>query len=183
MKLFAIFIVLFSVPLLCQSNQGELRLKVTDPAGLGLKSTVQIVNNATQYRNTLTTNSQGELDAERLAFGFYEVKIQSSGFSPKSQSVEIRSSLPTELDIQLQIAPVSQAVTVNSNSSLLDPHQAGSVSQISSYFIQNRLGSIPGRAVQDLVNSQPGWLYEGNAALHPRGSEYQTQFVLDGIPH
>jgi len=36
--------------------------------------------------------------------------------------------------------------------------------------------------VQDLVNSQPGWLYEGNAVLHPRGSEYQTQFVVDGIP-
>ncbi|WP_239461821.1 TonB-dependent receptor plug domain-containing protein [Occallatibacter savannae] len=30
--------------------------------------------------------------------------------------------------------------------------------------------------------SQPGWLYEGNAVLHPRGSEYQTQFVIDGIP-
>src|SRR6202012_2528528 len=23
---------------------------------------------------------------------------------------------------------------------------------------------------------------EGNAVLHPRGSEYQTQFVIDGIP-
>jgi hypothetical protein len=33
-----------------------------------------------------------------------------------------------------------------------------------------------------LVNTQPGWLYEGNAVLHPRGSEYQTQFVIDGIP-
>ena len=30
--------------------------------------------------------------------------------------------------------------------------------------------------------SQPGWLYEGNVVLHPRGSEYQTQFVVDGIP-
>ena len=36
--------------------------------------------------------------------------------------------------------------------------------------------------MQDLVNSEPGWLYEGNAVLHPRGSEYQTQFVVDGIP-
>ena len=32
------------------------------------------------------------------------------------------------------------------------------------------------------MNSQPGWLYEGNAVLHPRGSEYQTQLVVDGIP-
>ena len=36
--------------------------------------------------------------------------------------------------------------------------------------------------MQDLVNDQPGWLYEGNAVLHPRGSEYQTQFVVDGFP-
>ena len=49
-------------------------------------------------------------------------------------------------------------------------------------MIENRPGSVPGRSIQDLVNSQPGWLYEGNAVLHPRGSEYQTQFVIDGIP-
>jgi hypothetical protein len=32
------------------------------------------------------------------------------------------------------------------------------------------------------VNSQPGWLYEGNAVLHPRGAECQTKLVVDGIP-
>ncbi len=65
---------------------------------------------------------------------------------------------------------------------LLDPEQPGNVDQVGSSFIQNRLSSIPGRSLQDLVNSQPGWLYEGNAVLHPRGSEYQTQIVVDGIP-
>ena len=56
------------------------------------------------------------------------------------------------------------------------------MNQIGSDSIQNRVSSIPGRSIQDLVNSQPGWLYEGNAVLHPRDSEYQTQFVVDGIP-
>jgi len=32
------------------------------------------------------------------------------------------------------------------------------------------------------VNTQPGWLLEANGILHPRGSEYQTQFVVDGLP-
>jgi hypothetical protein len=54
--------------------------------------------------------------------------------------------------------------------------------QIGPGQIAERLSSLPGRSVQDLVNSQPGWLYEGDAVLHPRGSEYQTQLVLDGIP-
>jgi hypothetical protein len=48
--------------------------------------------------------------------------------------------------------------------------------------IENRLTALPGRSMQDLVTSEPGWLYEGNAVLHPRGSEYQTQFIVDGIP-
>jgi hypothetical protein len=77
---------------------------------------------------------------------------------------------------------VNQSVTVKAADTLIDPDQAGSVSQIGSDGIQNRVGSLPGRSIQDLVNSQPGWLYEGNAVLHPRGSEYQTQFVVDGIP-
>jgi len=34
----------------------------------------------------------------------------------------------------------------------------------------------------DLVDAQPGWLMEANGVLHPRGSEYQTLFVIDGVP-
>jgi hypothetical protein len=96
--------------------------------------------------------------------------------------VEIHSTLPTEYTIQLKLPTVNQAVTVSATNTLIDPDQAGAVNQIGTDFIENRLSSVPGRSLQDLVNSQPGWLYEGNAVLHPRGSEYQTQFVVDGIP-
>ena len=65
---------------------------------------------------------------------------------------------------------------------MVDPYRAGSVNEMGLETIQNRLTALPGRSMQDLVNSEPGWLYEGNAVLHPRGSEYQTQFVVDGIP-
>jgi hypothetical protein len=63
----------------------------------------------------------------------------------------------------------------------LDPGMQN-VAAFSELMKQNRVSSIPGRSIQDLVNSQPGWLYEGNTVLLPRGSEYQTQFVVDGIP-
>jgi hypothetical protein len=66
--------------------------------------------------------------------------------------------------------------------SLIDPNAAGAVNRIGSETIQDRTSTVPGRSLQDLVNTQPGWLFEGNAVLHPRGSEYQTQLVVDGIP-
>jgi hypothetical protein len=180
-KLLALFF-LCAWPVFCQTNSGELRLKVTDPSGLGVKTVVLILSKANQYRNVLATNDQGRLNVQRLPYGIYQLEIQRTGFAAFSESVEIHSTLPIEFTAQLKLPTVNQSVTVSTDATLIDPDQAGSVSQIGTDFVQNRLSSLPGRSLQDLVNSQPGWLYEGNAVLHPRGSEYQTQFVVDGIP-
>ena len=183
MKRFAaLFLFFYVLPLFGQSNSGELRLKVTDPSGVGVRTTVQLTSVANQYRNTLATSDQGNLDVQRLPFGIYQLEIKQPGFAAVAESVDIHSSLPREYRIQLKLPTVNESVTVNATNTLIDPDQAGSVSQIGTDVIQNRLSSVPGRSLQDLVNSQPGWLYEGNAVLHPRGSEYQTQFVVDGIP-
>jgi len=178
----AFLVFLCVLPVYCQSNRGELRLKVTDPSGLGVRTNVLIVSEANQYRNSLTTTEQGTLDVLRLSFGVYRLEVAERGFLPASETVDIRSAIPTEHTIQLKLPAVNQSVTVTAADTLIDPDQAGAVSQIGSDAIQHRLSSLPGRSLQDLVNSQPGWLYEGNAVLHPRGSEYQTQFVVDGIP-
>jgi hypothetical protein len=171
-----------ALPLYCQSNRGELRLKVSDPSGLGVKTTVLIVSEANQYRNSLTTSEQGTLDVPRLPFGMYQLEVTRAGFLPMSETLEIRTSIPTEHTIQLKLPSLNQSVTVSAADTLIDPDQAGAVSQIGSDTIEHRPSSLPGRSLQDLVNSQPGWLYEGNAVLHPRGSEYQTQFIVDGVP-
>ena len=164
------FFFLCASSLLGQSNSGELRLKVTDPSGLGAKITVQIVSKANQYRNSLATNDQGDLVVKRLPYGVYQLEIEQPGFAPVSATIQIRSSIATEYAVQLKLPTVNQSVTVNAASTLIDPEQTGSASQIGTDLIQDRLSSFPGRSLQDLVNSQPGWLYEGNAVLHPRGS-------------
>jgi hypothetical protein len=181
-KTWAGLFVFCALPLFCQSNRGELHLRVTDPSGAAVKTTVQISSEANQYRNTLATGDQGSLDVERLPFGIYRLEIKHPGFAEAAESVEIRSLVPTHYAIQLQLPSVKESVTVTAVDTLVDPDQAGAVNQIGSDTIQNRLSSLPGRSLEDLLNSQPGWLYEGNAVLHPRGSEYQTQLVVDGIP-
>jgi hypothetical protein len=182
MRKLATIFFLCAWPVFCQSNSGELHLRVTDPSGLGVKTVVHVVSEANQYRSVLATSDEGSLNVKRLPYGIYQLEIEQPGFAPFAESVEIHSSLPIRYAIQLKLPTVNQSVTVSTDSTLIDPDQAGYVSQIGTNFIQNRLGSVPGRSLQDLVNSQPGWLYEGNAVLHPRGSEYQTQFVVDGIP-
>ncbi|MGA7634062.1 MAG: carboxypeptidase-like regulatory domain-containing protein, partial [Terriglobales bacterium] len=84
MKRFAAIFVFSALPFLGpsmfgQRNSGELRLRVVDPSGLAVKTTVQIISEANQYRNTLTTDDQGDLDAKRLFYGIYQVQIEAPG--------------------------------------------------------------------------------------------------------
>ena len=182
MKSIVVFSFSCSLLLLAQSNTGELRIKVADPVGLAVRTTIQIVSQANQYQRVLSTDDQGALILQRLPYGVYQVEINQPGFAGVSQSVDIHSSLPTNYVIRLKVTAAVESVTVSAANTLLDPDQAGSVNQVGSDSIKNRVSSLPGRSIEDLVNSQPGWLYEGNAVLHPRDSEYQTQFVVDGVP-
>ncbi len=175
-------LLLCALPVLAQSTTGELRLTVADPAGSSVKATVDLVSQGNQYRETFVTDEQGSVDAKRLPYGVYHLQIQAKGFADVSEPIEIRSALPLDRTIRLKVAAVSESVKVTDTNTLIDPYRPGSVNVIGSEQIQNRLTAIPGRSIQDLVNTQPGWLYEGNAVLHPRGSEYQTQFVVNGIP-
>jgi len=179
---FLFSLLVMAIPILPQSNSGELRLTVTDPSGLRVKSSIQIISQGNDYRQAFTTDDHGKLDAQRLPYGIYQVLVQAQGFAPINVLVEIRSALPLNRTIKLHVAPVSQSVQVSAAATLFDPYRAGSVNEMGMETIQNRLTALPGRSMQDLVNTEPGWLYEGNAVLHPRGSEYQTQFIVDGIP-
>jgi hypothetical protein len=181
-KALIIVVLLWALPMFAQSFTGELRLTVTDPSGAGVKSTIELISQSNQYRSTLTTDDQGNLDAKRLPYGIYQLTIEAPAFAKFSESVDIRSALPMDRTIRLKVATVSESANVTAPTTLVDPYRAGSVNEIGVEAIQNRLTALPGRSMQDLVNSEPGWLYEGNAVLHPRGSEYQTQFVVDGIP-
>jgi hypothetical protein len=182
-KTWAVLFLLCALPGFCQTNTGELRVTVNDPSGAGVKSTVLVTSEANQYRASLSTDNQGELNVLRLPFGIYQVQVNRQGFRPASATIQIRSSIPVTYTVRLKLSSVKESVTVKGGeNTLINPEQAGSVNQIGHGTIEHRLTSIPGRSLQDLINSQPGWLYEGNAVLHPRGSEYQTQFVIDGIP-
>ena len=174
--------LLWTLPMLSQSTTGELRLAITDPNGSGLKSSVELVSQGNEYRTTYTTDDQGNLDAKRLPYGIYQVEVRARGFAAESESVEIRSAIPLDRTIRLRLGLVSASIKVSASGTLVDPYRAGSVNDMGLETIENRLTALPGRSMQDLVNSEPGWLYEGNAVLHPRGSEYQTQFIVDGIP-
>lgn len=169
-------------PALGQVNTGELRLKVTDSTGAGVEASITVVSEGNQYNLRVATSEQGTADIHRVPYGLYLITVRRQGFTTVSKASQVGSAIPIEYVVKLEVAPVKTVVTVNTEETLIDPNRPSSIMQIGSKQIEDRVQSLPGRSVQDLVVTQPGWLYEGNAVLHPRGSEYQTQFVIDGLP-
>jgi outer membrane cobalamin receptor len=183
-KLSYLFLLLIFTPSVAraQSNIGDLRLKVTDPSGAAVRATVIVTSGVNNFRETYSTDESGALTVKRLPYGIYSLDIRRDGFAPFTSPIEIRTAAPTDFTAKLTLATSSSSVEVKDSDTLIDPYRTGSINRIGSDQIENRESSLPGRSLQDLVNTQPGWIYEGNAVLHPRGSEYQTQIVVDGIP-
>ena len=176
------YLFLSAIQVSAQNSSGELHLRVTDPSGAGLSSRVRLVSQSNDYRTSLNTNESGELVVRNLPHGAYTLQVQCEGFASSNRFFETRSSVPVALQVVLGISSISTSVDVTDAETLIDPHRTGAAHRIGSETIETRTTSLPGRSTQALVNTQPGWLYEGNAVLHPRGSEYQTQFVVDGMP-
>jgi outer membrane cobalamin receptor len=165
-----------------QTATGDLRIVVADVQGMPVECGVEIISAANQLRETLATDAAGVAVARRLPFGSYRVVVAREGFAPFSARVDVASALPTDLHVTLALASVQTQVTVTADDTLLDVHRAAAAQRIGAEALRQRAMALPGRSVPEIVNTQPGWLLEANGILHPRGSEYQTQYVVDGLP-
>ena len=172
----------FAIPAAAQRDRGELQIDVRDPQGAILSASGELVSEGNQFRLNFVVGDDGRFAAHDLAFGVYRVSVSHSGFVPAVQLVEIRSMVPQHLSLTLGLMPVETQVQVSETETLIDPARTSAVYTIGSQTIGEQLSPQPGRGMLEVVDAQPGWLDEANGVLHPRGSEYDVQFVVDGLP-
>jgi hypothetical protein len=171
-----------SAPVHAQLSGGEIRVSVQDATGLPLRATGVLASDTAQTLRPFDTDDAGAAIFGRLPLGIYRLEVSSGGFAPHSELVDVRSARPRDVRIVLQVAALSASVTVTDASTLVDAHRTGVAYAVGAQQVREQQSAVPGRELLDLVNLQPGWLVESNGVLHPRGSEYQTLFVIDGVP-
>jgi hypothetical protein len=172
----------FALPAAAQRDRGELQIEVHDPQGATLTASGELISEGNQFHLNFTVGDDGRYAAQDLAFGVYLVSVSHTGFVPTIQLVEIRSMVPQHLSLTLGLKPVETQLQVSETDTLVDPSRTSAVYTIGSQTIGEQLSPQAGRGVIDVVDAQPGWLQEANGVLHPRGSEYDVQFVVDGLP-
>jgi hypothetical protein len=175
-------ILLAARPLHAQRVRGELRIEVHDSAGATIAADAELLSEANQLHRTFKIAQDGRYTAQDLPFGVYRLNINAEGFAPWTNLVDIRSEVPLRIPVTLGVAPVATQIQVTDSDTLVDPSRTGTIYSVGRQTIDQQMPAQPGRNLSDLVNQQPGWLYEANGVLHPRGSEYDVQYVFDGVP-
>jgi hypothetical protein len=155
---------------------------VLDDTGAGVEAAGSLLSQAFQLKVTFSTDDQGRYAARHLPFGVYRLNLDRPGFAPVSTLITIQSEVPLEHTVTLRVAQMDTEVVVKDSDTLLDPHRTAPAYRIGEETLHDRPAASPARALIDLVEAQPGWLVEANGVLHPRGAEYNTQYVIDGFP-
>ena len=142
----------------------------------------ELVSESNRVKKDFAIPADGRYLASELAFGVYRLTVTAQGFAPWSDLLDVRSEVPVRVAVVLGVAPVNMKIEVSDAATILDPSQTGTIYSLGSDALREHTAAQDGRDLSDAVNDQPGWLYEANGVLHPRGSEYQVQYVLDGMP-
>ena len=139
---------------------------VVDPVGSAVpNATIVVRNESTGVESRSTTDQVGKFSIANLPVGNYTVEISAPGFAlAVHHGVKVSSERSEELPIQLALGSVSDAITVEANTSgsiaaqnapmdgLLEAHSART--EISPVFIQNF--TSPNADFGELVEMAPG---------------------------
>ncbi len=164
-----------------QQTLGELRLSVTGPDGRPLVATVEL-HGSSFYNATVETRANGRAEFSRLPLGLYKISVSAKGFAVSTETIQLRSAVPVQKSIRLALPQVATSVDVRAPEMLVDPRSVGVESRVTDAEMSTQAVAAPGRTLVESVASQPGWIQEANGVLHPRGSEYQVQYIVDGVP-
>jgi hypothetical protein len=174
--------VLLSLAVAAQTRVGTVQGTVKDPNGaLVTGATVTLTQPVTGYHQSAQTDAQGAFRLVNVPFNTYKVHVEGEGFQPSEQSIDLESALPLTLDVALAVSGVANEVNVT-DSAMLETDRTSADTDINQTLIERQAGATPSRGIEAIVASAPGFATDDNGRMHPRGSESQVQYVIDGVP-
>lgn len=181
-SLLFLFVLMLSAILLAQSV-GTVQGTVTDPSGAVVAgATVTLSSAISGYKQTTTTNATGFYKFNSVPFVPFTVHTEAQGFAHGDASGELRSNVPVSMNLQLAVQASSQEVTVTESGQVLETSSASTHHDLDYMQLQKAPVGSAGRGVETLVQTVPGVVQDDNGRMHPRGSESQVQYVVDGVP-
>jgi len=180
-----LFAIGFAPNLDAQSrNFTSLSGTVIDPSGAVVpNATVEIRNPVSQLDRTATTDSSGFFTIGNIPFNGYHMTVTRTGFASYVQDVDLKSPVPVNLKITLQLATAVQTVNVESNAGDLIENDPTFHTDIDKNIIDKLPLESASSSVTSLVTlGSPGMAADSNGNMHGIGDHAENSFSVDGQP-
>ena len=182
----AILSILFcalAVPLGAQVVGGTISGVITDPSGAPLAdASVTVKSLETGAQRKLASDGTGHYAAPSLSVGRYEVTVAKEGFSTATQTgITLVVAQKAEVDIQLSLGQVQQAVTVEAQATPVNT----STEQTSGLVGETQVKELPlnGRSYDQLVLLNPAivnYSAERSGGVGTSNSAVGNMFAVSG---
>ena len=177
----AFFIVGYQA--VAQSSSGSIQGVVKDPSGAVVSGArVEISDPVSGLHRETTTTGSGEFHFFNIPFNPYHLIVNSGKFAPFTEDVEVRSTVPVNLDVKLGIE-ASTTVTVEANGADLIETEPTFHTDVDRGLFEKMPLESASSSVSSLVTlATPGIAADSNGLFHGLGDHAENSFSVDGQP-
>jgi hypothetical protein len=164
-------------------NSTSVSGTVADPSGAVIPgATVTIHNPVSGLERTTGTDASGNFNFQNVPFNPYHMSVMARGFGSYAQDIDVRSSVPINVKISLQLAGASTTITVESAGDLLETDSTAHT-DVDRQLIQDLPLESASSSISSLVTlASPGIAADSNGLFHGLGDHAENSFSLDGQP-
>jgi len=164
-------------------NSTSITGTVLDPSGAVVpNATVEIHNPVSAFDRSTTTDSSGKFSITNIPFNPYHLRVTAAGFAKYAQDVEVRSTVPLNLQINLNVEGSSTSVTVEGAGALVENDPTFHTDVDRQLFNKMPLESQSSSLSSLVTLSSPGIAADSNGLFHGMGDHAENSFSVDGQP-
>jgi len=165
-------------------NAGSIEGVVRDAsAGVVVGAKVEISYSVTGYQRETTTGSDGGFRFTNVPFNTYHLVVTATAFASYTQDVDVRSSVPTSVQVGLKLGTAATSITVEANGGDLVEKDPSFHTDVDTALTDRMPLESQSSSVSSLVTlATPGVVADSNGLFHGLGDHAENSFSVDGQP-
>ena len=177
-------ILILATPSIWAQSSGTLSGVVKDATGGVLaNATVEISDPVSGFHRETKTGAAGDFHFTNVPFNPYHLVVSAPAFSTYTQDVEVRSTVPTVVEISLKLGAASENITVEaSGADLVETESTPHTDVERELFDKLPLESASSSLSSLVTLASPGVVADSNGLFHGLGDHAENSFSVDGQP-
>jgi carboxypeptidase family protein/TonB-dependent receptor-like protein len=163
-------------------NSGSIEGVVKDASGGVIPGAkVEVSNPVSRFSREAITDVNGSFGLTNVPFNPYHLTVTAAGFAPYSQDVDVRSTVPTTLEIGMKVGEAATSITVEASGGDLVETESTFHTDVDQKIIDRLPLESASSSLTSLVTLvSPGVAADSNGNMHGLGDHAQNSFSVDG---